>query len=100
MGGRTMVDDRWRRYPPQVRGWLGVLWGKSAGQAGGTANLLLSHMLDTAAVAEIVWDRYLPPVTRLGPDALVGGQGKGRCLFAWLCGIHGCGKATPGVPVP
>ncbi|MEV7027045.1 CRISPR-associated helicase Cas3' [Kitasatospora sp. NPDC093558] len=90
-----MVDGRWRRYPPQARGWLGALWGKSAGRAGGTVNLLLSHMLDTAAVAEIVWDRYLPPVTRLRLDALAGGRGKGRRLFAWLCGIHDCGKATP-----
>ncbi|WP_331744422.1 CRISPR-associated helicase Cas3' [Kitasatospora sp. NBC_01300] len=90
-----MVEDRWQSYPPEVRGWLGALWGKSAGRAGGTANLLLSHMLDTAAVAEIVWDRYLPPVTRWRLDALAGGVGKGRRLFAWLCGIHDCGKATP-----
>ncbi|MFE4396924.1 MULTISPECIES: CRISPR-associated helicase/endonuclease Cas3 [Streptomycetaceae] len=91
----AMVDDRWQWYPPEVEGWLGALWGKSAGRAGGTANLLLSHMLDTAAVAEIVWDRYLPPVTRRRLDAVAGGPGKGRRLFAWLCGIHDCGKATP-----
>ncbi|MER7582071.1 CRISPR-associated helicase Cas3' [Kitasatospora sp. NPDC097691] len=90
-----MVEDRWRWYPPEVRGWLGALWGKSAGRAGGTPNLLLSHMLDTAAVAEVVWDRYMPPVTRRRLDALGGGAGKGRRLFAWLCGIHDCGKATP-----
>ncbi|MFE6054747.1 CRISPR-associated helicase Cas3' [Kitasatospora sp. NPDC056446] len=90
-----MDEGRWRRYPPEVRGWLGALWGKSAGRAGGTANLLLSHMLDTAAVAEVVWDRYLPQVTRWRLDALAGGAGQGRRLFAWLCGIHDCGKATP-----
>ncbi|MFJ6774540.1 CRISPR-associated helicase Cas3', partial [Kitasatospora sp. NPDC091257] len=90
-----MVEDRWRLYPPEARGWLGALWGKSAGRAGGTANLLLSHMLDTAAVAEIVWDRYLPAVTRRRLDAVAGGRGMGRRLFAWLCGIHDCGKAVP-----
>ncbi|MER6300953.1 CRISPR-associated helicase Cas3' [Kitasatospora sp. NPDC001539] len=90
-----MVEDRWQWYPPEVRGWLGALWGKSAGRAGGTVNLLLSHMLDTAAVAEIVWDRYLPQVTRWRLDAVAGGAGKGRRLFAWLCGIHDLGKATP-----
>ncbi|WP_328952754.1 CRISPR-associated helicase Cas3' [Kitasatospora purpeofusca] len=90
-----MVEDRWRGHPPEVRGWLGALWGKSAGRAGGTANLLLSHMLDTAAVAEVIWDRYLPQVTRWRLDALAGGVGNGRRLFAWLCGIHDLGKATP-----
>ncbi len=32
---------------------LAVLWGKSAGRAGGRANLLLQHLLDTVAVAEL-----------------------------------------------
>ncbi|MER7771311.1 CRISPR-associated helicase Cas3' [Kitasatospora sp. NPDC096140] len=90
-----MAEDRWQWYPPEVKVWLGVLWGKSAGRAGGSANLLLSHMLDTAAVAEVVWDRYLPPVTRRRLDAVAGGRGKGRRLFAWLCGIHDYGKAVP-----
>ncbi|MFJ7275118.1 CRISPR-associated helicase Cas3' [Kitasatospora sp. NPDC098663] len=90
-----MAEDRWQWYPPEVRGWLGALWGKSAGRAGGSANLLLSHMLDTAAVAEVIWDRYLPPVTKRRLDAVAGGRGKGRRLFAWLCGIHDYGKAVP-----
>ncbi|MFJ4090996.1 CRISPR-associated helicase Cas3' [Kitasatospora sp. NPDC089913] len=91
----TVVVDRWRWYPVDVRAWLGALWGKSAGKAGGTVNLLLSHMLDTAAVAEVVWDHYLPQVTRRQLDAVAGGPGKGRRLFSWLCGIHDLGKATP-----
>ncbi|MFF0389984.1 CRISPR-associated helicase Cas3' [Kitasatospora sp. NPDC004615] len=90
-----MPEDRWQLYPAEVRAWLGALWGKSAGRAGGTANLLLSHMLDTAAVAEVVWDCYLPPVTRRQVDLLAGGPGKGRRLFAWLCGVHDFGKAVP-----
>ncbi|SDT81889.1 CRISPR-associated helicase, Cas3 family [Streptomyces sp. TLI_053] len=90
-----MVVDRWRWYPVDVRAWLGALWGKSAGKAGGTVNLLLSHMLDTAAVAEVVWDHYLPQLTVRQLDVVAGGPGKGRRLFSWLCGIHDLGKATP-----
>ncbi|MFE0422320.1 CRISPR-associated helicase Cas3' [Streptomyces sp. NPDC058953] len=74
---------------------LGVLWGKSEEKAGGTTNLLLSHLLDTAAVAECVWDGYLAPSTKRMMDDIAGGPGRGRRFFAWLCGIHDCGKATP-----
>ncbi|MGI5204723.1 CRISPR-associated helicase Cas3' [Spirillospora sp. CA-108201] len=73
---------------------LGVLWGKSAGKAGGRANLLLQHLLDTAAVAELIWDHYLSPSIRQALDGLAD-DGKGRQLFAWMCGIHDIGKATP-----
>ncbi|MET9611732.1 HD domain-containing protein [Kitasatospora indigofera] len=64
-------------------------------KAGGSKNLLLSHRLDTAAVTELAWDSYLPPVTRWRLDDLAGGPGKGWRSFAWLCGIHDYGKATP-----
>ncbi|MFF2062646.1 CRISPR-associated helicase Cas3' [Streptomyces sp. NPDC058200] len=74
---------------------LGVLWGKSEEKAGGTMNLLLSHLLDTAAVAERMWDGFLAPSTRRMLDETAGGMGRGRRLFAWLCGVHDCGKATP-----
>jgi CRISPR-associated endonuclease/helicase Cas3 len=73
---------------------LGVLWGKSAGKAGGRANLLVQHLLDTAAVAELVWDHYLAPSVWRALDGVAGGSG-GRQLFAWVCGIHDIGKATP-----
>ncbi|MFJ7996901.1 CRISPR-associated helicase Cas3' [Streptomyces sp. NPDC096310] len=74
---------------------LGVLWGKSEEKAGGTMNLLLSHLLDTAAVAERIWDYFLAPSTRRMLDETAGGVGRGRPLFSWLCGVHDCGKATP-----
>ncbi|MFI5755167.1 CRISPR-associated helicase Cas3' [Streptomyces sp. NPDC051569] len=74
---------------------LGVLWGKSEEKGGGTMNLLLSHLLDTAAVAECLWDGFLTPSTRQMIDEVAGGAGKGRRFFAWLCGLHDCGKATP-----
>jgi CRISPR-associated endonuclease/helicase Cas3 len=74
---------------------LGVLWGKSEEKASGRMNLLLSHLLDTAAVAECMWDGFLAPSTRRMLDETAGGKGRGRRLFAWLCGVHDCGKATP-----
>ncbi|SHF58388.1 CRISPR-associated helicase/endonuclease Cas3 [Streptoalloteichus hindustanus] len=80
---------------PQIVRWLGVLWGKSKERAGGVMNLLMSHLLDTAAVGEVLWDHYLAPATRELLDEVAGGPGRGRALFAWLCGIHDCGKATP-----
>ncbi|MGW1163564.1 CRISPR-associated helicase Cas3' [Streptomyces sp. NPDC002519] len=82
------------QYGTDVVAALGALWGKSKERAGGRTNLLLSHLLDTAAVAELVFDHYLAPVTR---DVLeeVAGPGRGRRFFAWLCGVHDCGKATP-----
>jgi CRISPR-associated endonuclease/helicase Cas3 len=87
-GSALGVDD-------EVAGWLGALWGKSAKRAGGRCNLLLSHLLDTAAVAELIWDEYLSVSTRRVLDEVAGGPGAGRRLFAWLCGVHDCGKATP-----
>ncbi|RCG23923.1 CRISPR-associated helicase Cas3' [Streptomyces reniochalinae] len=58
-------------------------------------NLLMSHLLDTSAVAELMWDRFLAPSTREALDIVAGGAGRGRPLLAWLCGVHDCGKATP-----
>ncbi|KJE20495.1 CRISPR-associated helicase, Cas3 family [Frankia torreyi] len=72
---------------------LGVVWGKSAEKGGGSMHLLLGHLLDTAAVGELVWDRYLAPVIRERLDAVSDGQG--RALFALVCGLHDVGKATP-----
>ncbi|MFC0863418.1 CRISPR-associated helicase Cas3' [Sphaerimonospora cavernae] len=80
---------------PDVARQLGVLWGKSAAKAAGRVNLLMCHLLDTAAVAEQIWDRYLAPSTRTLLEEVAGGPGRGRRFFAWLCGIHDCGKATP-----
>lgn len=90
-----MEEDHWQSYRADVACQLGALWGKSAARAGGTSNLLLSHLLDTAAVAELVWDYYLSPVMRWRLDVIAGGNGRGRRFFAWLCGVHDCGKATP-----
>ena len=70
---------------------LGVLWGKS--NAGGTVNLLLQHLLDAAAVAELLWDCFLAPTVKARVDACCGGRG--RSLFTLLCALHDVGKASP-----
>ncbi|MFI6344172.1 CRISPR-associated helicase Cas3' [Streptomyces sp. NPDC050560] len=83
------------RYGPEVAAALGTVWGKSKERAGGRTNLLLTHLLDTAAVAELLWDRFLAPSVRDAVDRVAGGPGRGRLFFMWLCGVHDCGKATP-----
>ncbi len=70
---------------------LGVVWGKSKAQ--NSAHLLLGHLLDTAAVGELVWDRFLSSAVKDRLDAHSGGRG--RLFFSLLCGLHDVGKATP-----
>ncbi len=69
------------------------LWGKSASRNGGRRHLLLGHLLDTAAVAGVMWDEYLAESLRGRLDEVSGGRG--RAWFMWLCGLHDCGKACP-----
>lgn len=85
----AMVSDEHDGVPLDAA--LGVLWGKS--DAGGQVNLLLQHLLDAAAVAELIWDDYLAPAVRARIDASC--QGQGRALLALLCGLHDVGKASP-----
>ncbi|WP_344164562.1 CRISPR-associated helicase Cas3' [Nocardiopsis rhodophaea] len=72
---------------------LGALWGKSRKVGGGQINLLVSHLLDTAAVAGQLWDFYLPQQTKRLLNHISDGQG--RRFFMWLCAVHDCGKACP-----
>ncbi|WP_037918436.1 CRISPR-associated helicase/endonuclease Cas3 [Actinacidiphila yeochonensis] len=72
---------------------VGRLWGKSAARNGGRTHLLIGHLLDTAAVAGVMWDRYLAPSFRRRLDEISGGRG--RAWLMWVCGIHDCGKACP-----
>ncbi|MGA5086050.1 MULTISPECIES: CRISPR-associated helicase Cas3' [Streptomyces] len=69
------------------------LWGKSAARNGGQRHLLLGHLLDTAAVAGLIWDQYLSRAFRQRLDEISGGRG--QLWFMWVCGIHDCGKACP-----
>lgn len=66
------------------------LWAKS--DAGGQPHSLIGHLLDTAAVAELLWDRFMAPGFRNRVDAAA--DGRGRALFSLICGFHDLGKAT------
>lgn len=74
---------------------LNCLWAKS--DAGGRPHSLPGHLLDTAAVAELIWDRFMAPTTKQSIDVCAGGRG--RDLFRLLCGLHDIGKATPAFQV-
>ncbi|MER6408878.1 CRISPR-associated helicase Cas3' [Streptomyces viridosporus] len=78
---------------PEVVERVSRLWGKSAARNGGRRHLLLGHLLDTAAVAGLMWDQYLSRAFRQRLDEISGGRG--RLWFMWVCGIHDCGKACP-----
>ncbi|MFE5614129.1 CRISPR-associated helicase Cas3' [Streptomyces sp. NPDC056524] len=57
---------------------------------------LWQHLEDSAAVAGLLWDRWLPArVRRLIGAMLPGGEADGRRLAVWLAGVHDIGKATP-----
>ncbi|MFF3838672.1 CRISPR-associated helicase Cas3' [Streptomyces sp. NPDC001930] len=53
-------------------------------------------MEDSAAVAGMLWDQWLPlSVRRVIGAALPGGEADGRLVAVWLAGVHDIGKATP-----
>ncbi|MET9774647.1 type I-E CRISPR-associated endoribonuclease Cas2 [Streptomyces sp. NPDC006367] len=70
----------WAKHDRDTDGWL-PLW---------------RHMKDSAAVAGLLWNRWLPAgVRRLMAEALPRGESDARALAAWLVGVHDIGKATP-----
>lgn len=76
---------------PQVDGAGSALWAKS--DAGGSPHSLIGHLLDTAAVGELVHDEFLAPAAQRALDA--GVPGRGRDLLRVLGGWHDVGKACP-----
>ncbi|MET9734477.1 CRISPR-associated helicase Cas3' [Streptomyces sp. NPDC006458] len=70
----------WAKHDRDSDGWL-PLW---------------RHMEDSAAVAGLLWDHWLPASVRhLIAQSLPGGDSDGRALAGWLAGVHDIGKATP-----
>ncbi len=56
----------------------------------------MRHLADSAAVAGLVWDRWLPASTRSAiSSVLPRGVEDGRVLLRWLAGVHDIGKLTP-----
>ncbi|WP_432585946.1 type I-E CRISPR-associated protein Cse1/CasA [Streptomyces sp. HD1123-B1] len=57
---------------------------------------LWRHMADSAAVAGLLWDHWLPRnVKELVAEVFPEGEVDGRRLCVWLAGTHDIGKATP-----
>ncbi|MGB9998618.1 CRISPR-associated helicase Cas3' [Streptomyces pseudogriseolus] len=90
VGGRARTDllsrlgeaarSVWAKHDRDSDGWL-PLW---------------RHMEDSAAVAGLLWDEWLPfGVRRLIAEALPLGELDARALAVWLAGVHDIGKATP-----
>ncbi|WP_307623985.1 CRISPR-associated helicase Cas3' [Streptomyces sp. V3I7] len=53
-------------------------------------------MEDSAAVAGLLWERWLPAAVRAQvAAALPGGEVDAAALVGWLAGVHDIGKATP-----
>ncbi|MFG2227668.1 CRISPR-associated helicase Cas3' [Streptomyces sp. NPDC048644] len=74
------VRSVWAKHDRDSEGWL-PLW---------------RHMADSAAVAGLLWDNWLPVNVRvLVSEALPGGGEDGRLLAVWLAAVHDIGKATP-----
>ncbi len=71
------------------------LWAKS--NAAGKPHSLIGHLLDTAAIAELLWDEFLSTHTKTWVDE--SSDGHGRDLFVMLAGLHDAGKATPNFQV-
>jgi CRISPR-associated endonuclease/helicase Cas3 len=82
LGGRLAGPVRriWAKHDRVSDGWL-PLW---------------QHMDDSAAVAGLLWDRWLPAaVRRMVAEPFAGDETDARRLVVWLAGIHDVGKATP-----
>ncbi|MFI0818282.1 CRISPR-associated helicase Cas3' [Streptomyces sp. NPDC021098] len=72
-----------------------TVWAKHDRDGGGWLPLW-RHMEDSAAVAGLLWDQWLPDNVRtLIARMLPGGLDDGRRLAVWLAGVHDIGKATP-----
>ncbi|MGV9703926.1 CRISPR-associated helicase Cas3' [Streptomyces sp. NPDC003483] len=71
------------------------VWAKHDRDGGGWLPLW-RHLEDCAAVAGLLWDRWVPVAVRgLIAETLPGGEADARALVVWLAGVHDIGKATP-----
>lgn len=78
---------------------LDACWGKW-GTGSAPVLPLMAHLLDTSAVALVLWDSWLPPHMReLFEGALIAAgypvERDARLWIAWLAGSHDLGKADP-----
>ncbi len=70
-----------------------AVWGKSGDLV--TPLPLWRHLADSADVAGLLWDEWLPAAVRGRIAAELPEVDDGRRLVRWLAGVHDIGKATP-----
>ncbi|MFD1325424.1 CRISPR-associated helicase Cas3' [Micromonospora sonneratiae] len=71
------------------------VWGKSKGLA--SPYPLIWHLVDTAAVARALWDRYLTAGQRRTiADGMGAAEEQAKSLVMLWAALHDLGKATPG----
>lgn len=81
---------RARLHGPVLKVWAKHDWDSDAWLP------LWRHMEDSAAVAGLLWDQWLPRSTRnLIAAELPGAAYDARRLVVWMAGVHDIGKATP-----
>lgn len=56
---------------------------------------LYQHLVDSAAVAGHIWDRWLAPSVKRTIVQAIGDDDASRALAVWLAGCHDVGKASP-----
>jgi CRISPR-associated helicase Cas3/CRISPR-associated endonuclease Cas3-HD len=78
--------------PQDLWGWL---WGK-ARRSGDGWHPLAAHVLETAQVALLLWQHWLPRNLRVSLSDSTSGDGR---LIAALAGLHDLGKASPAFQV-
>ncbi|MEZ0109322.1 CRISPR type I-E-associated protein CasA/Cse1 [Catenulispora sp. EB89] len=75
-----------------------ALWGKSRNLP--SPYPLVWHLLDAAAMAELLWEEYLTPSQRRvildGLGLGTAQESSGRALLAFWAGLHDLGKISPG----
>lgn len=70
-------------------------WGKTRPDDGAWLPLVV-HLEDALAVAELLWDRWLSPITKNRIVLAVGGdETAARSLFVWATAVHDVAKLAP-----
>lgn len=87
--GSVTGGNRGQPSPPD---WRGV-WGKAG--TGDVPHPLICHMLDTAAVAELLYPVLLGARCRDELEAGLAPLGDAAAWVAVLCGLHDLGKFSP-----
>lgn len=74
--------------------WAKSPWDRATGAILGESLSLARHLSDTMAIAEYLWDEFLPEHVKELIGRTFGGGAQGRAVTAFLAGAHDCGKAS------